>query len=172
MPLKALGLGAALAALWGLGVAEFPRALEPGRAEKDRITLSFHDVRLDGSEDWWFPDKSVPVQPLRTGLRVQVGPRTIAVMSRNLAVFPHTCYSIQVAVRGTRGLGVVALDAERDTALAPMTPLARATASAGVTFSSGSNRSVVIGIGGTSGGSATLERAVLVRRGHRCSDST
>jgi hypothetical protein len=148
MPVKALAVGGALAALWAVGVG---------------ITLSFRGMRLDGAGDWSFPSGSGVARPAARGLRVAAGPRVVALLSRNLAVFPHTCYSFRVEAAGGNGLGVEVGDEDGKSVLAPLTPIRRQ-----VVFSSGGNRSVVVRLAGTTGGAATLERAALVRLHRSC----
>src|SRR5262249_22310692 len=135
MPVKALLVAAGLAALWVVGVIDFPRALEPGRSERDGITLSFRNLRLDGSGDWAFTRRVVALRSVPRGLVVTARPGGVAVVSRDLPVFPHTCYGIRVDAVGGDGFDVQALDLGRSS-LSPTVPLGRSTETDRLRFSS------------------------------------
>lgn len=152
-------------AVLGLGFATFPQAEEPGRAERDGLELTFANARLDGSGDWALASAAVDAQAGRSGVRLSALPRQTALYSRNLPVFPDTCYTLAVVAKPPAGIRVRVLDTDLDETLAPLTPLTSATSQQPLSFSTKHERRIVVAIvGGTKGGKTLLEDMRLRRR--------
>jgi hypothetical protein len=103
-----LCIAVALAGLLALGIAEFPRAEDPGRSDAKGYTLSLRGIRLDAPQDW-IGTRHTDLRPVPKGSELVAPPTKGAIAllrSRWLAVFPHACYRVTVIGRGAGGLSV------------------------------------------------------------------
>jgi hypothetical protein len=149
-----------------IGAWEFPRAEEPGRAERDGIVLQLDGARLDGAGDWSVDLDAASVDYVPGGVRLHArsARTTYELVSRDLAVFPHTCYAVRVegrqlapgtAVRVTRG--------DLGDALTPDAPFADATDASGLVLSSAGERRITFALVGKSPATVVVRRVRLVR---------
>jgi hypothetical protein len=148
-----------LASALAAGVAAFPYAYEPGRAEAEGIDLSLLEGgRLDGTT-WSRQSPSVAVAPGAGGAQVRAETPGVLLVSRTLAIRRDTCYALDVVASAPRGDIVLALadeSATRTLAAVRVPPSAAPRRSQATASSRGERRfSVVV--------SATGPATVLVR---------
>lgn len=104
-PVRALAF-AAVAVSLVVGAFTFPQALEPGRSDREGITL----VATLGSGDWLPGSSGVQVRPRPQGglaLRTVAGGRLL--VTRGLPVDPDACYTALVRARAQTPRVVIAL---------------------------------------------------------------
>jgi hypothetical protein len=164
MRVSGIVLFAVALAVAGAGIVEFPRAEEPGHAERNGLVLSLANAQLDGAHDWALASSGIQARSQPDGVLLFAPAKRAALYSRNLPVFPDTCYRVAIAATPRAGVGTTILDAKLDRTLAPLTPLSSARPGRPLTFSSGDERRIVVAIEGTSGG-RTLLQSVRLRRG-------
>lgn len=159
-------MASAIAVAVAVGAFEFPRAEEPGRAERDGIVLELDGARLDGAGDWSVDLGAASVSDVRGGvaLRALASTTTYELVSRDLAVFPHTCYEVRVEGRQLApGTGVRVTRGDLGDALTSDVSFERASEEPGLVFSSGGERRITFALVGKAPGSVVLRRMRLIR---------
>jgi hypothetical protein len=159
-------MAVAIAIVVVVGAVEFPRAEEPGRAERDGISLELDGARLDGAGDWSVAADAASVGYVRGGVLIRaVAPKTTdEFVSRDLAVFPHTCYAVRVEGQQRRsGTLVRVTRSELDDQLSPAVPFARVNGKNGLVFSSAGERRVIVAFSAKAGAAVILNRVRLIR---------
>lgn len=99
----AAAVAAALAAAVGGGIALFPHALEPGRADRDGTTLNLVVGRAhDGvANDWYVGSSNAVVRVGRRAIDLRTRITGFVLVSRILPVFAHECYDVVARTRST-----------------------------------------------------------------------
>lgn len=97
-PVVAAALAVVAAALVA-GMLTFPAALEPGRSERDGITL---EAALGAD---WFPGsaETVIVPRQRDGVRLESNRPGLLLVTRGLAIVPDRCYEARLEARALSG---------------------------------------------------------------------
>jgi hypothetical protein len=120
--LRRAALAIVLAAGIAAGIALFPHALEPGRAESDGIALNLLVDQGNGAEtnDWFSSRPDVRADPRGDYLRVRATDVSgYQLISRPLPVFPHHRYAVDWDQRDVEGTWLIAI---LDSRLRPMSP--------------------------------------------------
>lgn len=106
-------LGTGLVTAWVIGLALFPRALEPGRSEQNGVTLNLLVDHGNGRQanDWFRGSPQAAITSTTNGVHVRATESGLQLISRGLAVFPNECYVLLINGRASSGINqVVVMD--------------------------------------------------------------
>jgi hypothetical protein len=155
---------ATVAAALVAGVFTFPQALEPGRSDRDGITL----MAALGTGDWFSGSPGVEIRPLPGGrLSLRKPERGRLLITRGLPVDPDACYTAFVRARAETPRVTIALyDEDVQELLAEDgVPRTARPATHDVRFDpDGRARVTFAVIGGGAAARATIDQLRLVRR--------
>ena len=119
----------ALAVALGAGVLLFPRALDPGRTERDGFSLDFLQPGTDqvAHEDWYLGSRAVRVSRANGGASVITDPAAVVELtSRSLAVVHEACYRLSFTGRTNGDMRIQIADEKLRTELGDL-PVPKAT---------------------------------------------
>lgn len=162
-PVRAIAFAAVAASLL-VGAFTFPQALEPGRSDREGVTL----LAALGSGDWFPGSSRVEVRSRPQGglaIRTVVGGRLL--VTRGLPVDPDACYTALVRARALTPHVVIALYDEsiRELLANETVPPTARPAVQDLQFDPEGNARVTFAIIGADGpGRASIDWLRLVRR--------
>ena len=157
----------ALAGAVVAGAAEFPRALDPGRAEAGGLTLNLLVGQGQGAEanDWYTGQSGVTTVSGNGKIVVQGGPTSgFQLITRPLPVYGHRRYVVTVEVRGDSRAGgaVEVTNGELTRLLATVAvPAGRSVRTLTLRFTTGSDQRVTIALLGPAASAFELHGARL-----------